>query len=146
MFLIALLLAFIAGVSMAVQGSINTGLGKIIGLLEATFVVHIVGTLTLILALYLFRLGRGDLGKITQAPWYFYLGGVIGVIILYTVVASISRVGVATATTAIIVGQVGTALLIDHFGFFGLERIPFSWLKAVGVALLALGAKFMLLK
>lgn len=144
MFLIALLLAFIAGVSMAVQGSMNTGLGKIIGLLEATFVVHIVGTLTLVLALFLFGLGRGNLSKIPEAPWYLYLGGVIGVVILYTVVASISRVGVATATTAIIVGQVGAALLIDHFGFFGLERIPLNGFKAIGIALLALGAKLML--
>ena len=32
MFLVALLLAFIAGVAMAVQGALNTGLGKIIGL------------------------------------------------------------------------------------------------------------------
>ena len=43
MFLVALLLAFIAGVAMAVQGALNTGLGKIIGLLESTFVVHVIG-------------------------------------------------------------------------------------------------------
>lgn len=146
MYVISLLLAFIAGVSMAIQGSINTGLGKIIGLLEATFVVHIVGIITLVIALYVIRLGRGDLTKIQDAPWYLYLGGVIGVIILYTVVASISRVGVATATTAIIVGQVGTAVIIDHFGLFGLESIPFTWLKVAGLTLLALGAKLMLIR
>jgi bacterial/archaeal transporter family-2 protein len=146
MFLMALLLAFIAGVSMAVQGSLNTGLGKIIGLLESTFAVHIIGLATVLLALFVFRLGRGDLGKFQEAPWYLYLGGVLGVIILYTVVASISRVGVAAATTAIIVGQVGTAVLIDHFGFFGLERIPFSWFKVGGLALLALGARLMLVR
>jgi transporter family-2 protein len=145
-YVISLLLAFIAGVSMAIQGSINTGLGKIIGLLEATFVVHIVGIITLVIALYVIRLGRGDLTKIQDAPWYLYLGGVIGVIILYTVVASISRVGVATATTAIIVGQVGTAVIIDHFGLFGLESIPFTWLKVAGLTLLALGAKLMLIR
>jgi transporter family-2 protein len=146
MFLIALLLAAIAGVSMAVQGSINTGLGKIVGLLEATFIVHIVGIVTAALALYVLKFGRGDLGKFQEAPWYLYLGGVLGVIILYTVVASISRVGVATATTAIIVGQVSTAVLIDHFGFFGLDRIPFSWYKVAGVALLAVGARLMLIR
>lgn len=146
MFLIALLLAVIAGVSMAVQGSMNTGLGKIIGLLEATFLVHISGTATLLVLLFLLRAGKGDFGRMAEAPWYLYLGGVLGVIILYTVVASISRVGVATATTAIIVGQVGTALLIDHFGFFGLKEMPFTWLKAAGLVLLAAGAKLMLVK
>jgi len=131
---------------MAVQGSMNAGLGKIIGLLEATFIVHIVGTAAIVVGLFVLRAGRGDLGKIPQAPWYLFLGGLIGVAIIYAVLSSISRVGVATATTAIIVGQVGTALLIDHFGFFGLERIPFSWLKALGVVFLAIGTKFMLLK
>ena len=146
MFLIALSLAFIAGVAMAIQGSMNTGLGKIVGLLEATFIVHIIGTASLLILLYVIRLGQGNIGKFPQAPWYLFLGGVIGVLILYTVVASISRIGVASATTAIIVGQVGTALLIDQLGLFGLEKIPFSWLKAVGVILLAVGAKFMLLR
>ncbi|MBS4031861.1 MAG: DMT family transporter [Clostridiales bacterium] len=146
MFLIALLLAFIAGISMAVQGSLNAGLGKIIGLLEATFTVHVIGTVAIFFALFLLRLGKGNLGEIPNAPWYLYLGGLISVVIIYAVLSSIATVGVATATTAIIVGQVGTALLIDHLGCFGLERIPFTWLKAVGVLFLALGAKFMLMK
>lgn len=146
MFLIALLLACIAGVAMAIQGSMNTGLGRIIGLLEATFIVHVVGLAGVLTTLFLFRWGRGDLSKFSQAPWYLYLGGALGVIIVYTVVTSIDRVGVASATTAIIAGQVGTALLIDHLGLFGLEKIPFTWLKGVGLVLLAVGAKFMLLR
>lgn len=146
MFFLALLLAFIAGVAMAFQGSINTGLGKIIGLLESTFVVHIVGTALIMVLLFVFRLGKGNLGKITDAPWYLFLGGIIGVIIYYAVIASMARVGVTKATTAIIVGQVGTALVLDHFGCFGLEKIPFTWIKAVGVILLACGARLMLMK
>ena len=112
MFLVALLLAFIAGVAMAVQGALNTGLGKIIGLLESTFVVHVIGTAVLVLLLFLLRLGRGELSRITDVPWYLYLGGVISVVILYTVQAGIAQLGAANATTAIIVGQVGTAVLL----------------------------------
>ena len=47
------------------------------------------------------------------------------------------------ATTSIIVGQVLTACLLDHFGLFGLEK-PVNWLKLLGVGLLALGAKLLL--
>lgn len=143
---LALFIAFVAGIAMAVQGSVNAALAKIIGLLESTFVVHIAGTLTVILLLYLLRLGRGDIGKIVRAPWYLYLGGLFGVIIIYAVVTSITRLGVASATTAIIVGQVGTALIIDHFGLFGLERVPFCWTKGIGITLLAVGARLMLVK
>ncbi len=136
--------ALAAGAAMALQGSLNTVLGKIIGLLEATLVVHGVGLAALLVALFVCSLGRGDLTRIGDAPWYTFLGGILVVIIVAGVVASISRLGVAAATAAIIVGQVATALVVDHFGFFGLPQVPFSWWKAVGLVLLALGAKLVL--
>lgn len=141
--LIPLLTGIIAGISMAVQGSLNTLLSKVIGLLEATFMVHLIGTAALVVLLLL-RLGHGNLARVGEAPWYAYLGGLLSIIILYAVMASISKLGVSIATTAIIVGQVSTALIIDHFGLFGLREIPFTWWKVLGIALLATGAKLML--
>lgn len=141
--LFALVLALLSGVAMALQGSLNAALAKIIGLLQATLVVHLTATITVILLL-LFPLSPGSLGEIAQAPWYLLLGGIIGVLITYGVVVSIPRAGVALATTAIIVGQVTTALIIDHWGLFGLEKIPFTWWKALGLVLLASGACLML--
>jgi transporter family-2 protein len=141
---LSLLLALVAGITMAFQGSLNAILGKAVGLLEATFVVHLVGTITVVLVLLLSRLGKNGLGQIGQAPWYAVLGGVLSVLIIYAVVASISKLGVSTATTAIIVGQVSAAVIIDHFGMFGLRQIPFTWWKLAGIALLATGAKLML--
>ena len=141
--LFALVLALLSGVAMAVQGSLNAALAKITGLLQATLVVHLTATITVVLLL-LFPLSPGSLGRIIQAPWYLLLGGIIGVLITYGVVASIPRAGVALATTAIIVGQVTTALIIDHWGLFGLEKIPFTWWKALGLVLLASGACLML--
>lgn len=142
--LLPLLLALVSGVLMAVQGSLNTALSKVVGLWEATFVVHATGTLVLLIVLFLLKIGRGDLGGLPQAPWYSYLGGLVGVFIIYLVAASIPAVGVANATTAIIVGQVLTAVIIDHFGGFGLERIPCGWNQVAGLALLAVGARLLL--
>jgi transporter family-2 protein len=141
--LLPLLIGLVAGISMAIQGSFNTVLSKVIGLLEAAFIVHLIGVVVLA-ALLLLHLGQGNLGRAGDAPWYAYLGGLLSVLILYTVMISISKLGVAVATTAIIVGQVSTALIIDHFGLFGLQEIPFTWWKLFGVALLAAGAKLML--
>lgn len=138
-----LLLAAVAGATMAVQGAWNSALGKVVGLAQATLIVHLVGSLGAALLL-LFPLSAGSFARLPQAPWYTLGGGFLGVIIIYLVVASIPRLGVALATTAIVAGQVGVAMLIDHFGLFGLERIPFSWLKLVGLALLAAGARLML--
>jgi len=142
--LLPFVLAAISGILMAVQGSLNASLSKIVGLWEATFVVHLTGTLLLLVALFFVRIGKGDLSSLGQAPWYAYLGGVAGVFIIYLVAASIPAVGVANATTAIIVGQVLTAVLIDHVGGFGLERIPCGWNQLAGLLLLAIGAKLLL--
>lgn len=142
--LLPLLLALVSGVLMAIQGSLNTALAKVVGLWEATFVVHVTGTLLLIIVLFALKMGKGGLGTLVQAPWYAYLGGVVGVFIIYLVAASIPRVGVANATTAIIVGQVLTAVIIDQLGAFGLTKTPCSWNQAVGLVFLAVGAKLLL--
>jgi transporter family-2 protein len=142
--LITLAIAAIAGLMMAVQGSLNAALGKVIGLWEATLVVHGIGTVVTGAAVFSFAAGNGALGNITSAPWYTLLGGVLSVVIIYTVAVSIPRLGVATATTAIIVGQVLTALCIDHLGCFGLDRVSFTWFKLLGLALLAAGAWLLL--
>ncbi|NPV44046.1 MAG: DMT family transporter [Firmicutes bacterium] len=139
-----LIAALLAGVAMAVQGSINSALGKVIGLWEATFLVHLSAAIILLLILFVFHMGKGDLALCYKAPWYLYLGGLIGVLITFGVVISIPKLGVAVATTAIIVGQVLTALIIDHFGLFGLKEISFTWIKFLGLVLLALGAKLLL--
>ena len=142
--IISLLLALLSGALMAVQGSMNTALSKVIGLLETTFVVHMIGTAVVIILLFALQMGKGNLHAISDVPWYLYLGGVISVGIIYLVAASISEVGVANATTAIIVGQVATAIIIDHFGVFGLERIPYGWNQLVGLVFLVFGANLLL--
>lgn len=144
--LLALLVALLSGVAMAIQGSLNSALAKILGLLEATFIVHLTATILLIILIFVLRINHGDFSNYNQAPWYLYLGGAIGVAITVGVVLSIPKLGVATATTAIIVGQVTTACLVDQFGLFGLQKIPFTWTKLLGIILLAAGAKFMLVK
>jgi transporter family-2 protein len=136
----ALIIALLAGATMAIQGSLNSVLGKVLGLVQGTLVVHIVGLMAA-LALYLAKSGPIPL---KEAPWYTLLGGALGVLIIYGVAVSIPRLGVVSATTAIIVGQVTTAALVDHFGLFTLEPVPFTWLKALGFVLLVAGGWLML--
>lgn len=141
--MMALVLAALSGMLMALQGSLNSALGKAVGILETTFVVHLVGTIAA-LSLLLGGLGQGDLSQFRSAPWYTYLGGLLGVGIAYLVVVSITKVGVAAATTSIIVGQVLTAVVVDFFGWFGLEPLPFTLWKGLGLVLMAGGAWLLL--
>lgn len=144
--ILALLIAAGSGLAMALQGSLNAALGKVIGLLETTLIVHLTGLVLAAAVLFLFLPGDNRPGQFAQAPWYTYLGGALGVLIIYAVARSIPKVGVAPATTAIILGQVLTASAIDHFGLFGLERLPFTWHRIAGTLLMAAGAWLLLKK
>jgi transporter family-2 protein len=143
--ILALLLAATAGLAMAVQGSLNAILGKCTGIWVSMLIVHALATATVLLTLLFWPPTRdGGLSRLLCAPWYAYLGGLIAVLITYGVIVTIPKLGVATATTAIIVGQVGTAAVIDHFGLFGLREVQFTLIKLFGVVLLAFGARLLL--
>lgn len=142
--ILPIITAAVAGITMAVQGTLNSLLSKATGLLETTFWVQLTGAVVSALLLFVFRLGDGDLLALGKAPWYSLLGGALGVLITFFVASSISKVGATAATTAIIVGQVTTAGLLDHFGVLGLKSCPFVWSDALGIVLLAIGAKLLL--
>ncbi|NLW55930.1 MAG: DMT family transporter [Firmicutes bacterium] len=143
--LLYLLIAGLAGALMAVQGSLNSFLGEKLGLLPATFSVQLLGALTAGSLLLLCFRGESLFSQLSSVPLYYWLGGPIGVAITYTVAVSIPRLGVGNATTGIIFFQLLTAYLIDHFGLFNQETLPFTVAKAIGVVLMVSGA-FLLLK
>lgn len=137
-------IAALSGAAMALQGTFNAALGKVLGLWESTLVVHLIGTVVAVIILVAVGLGFGNFGKLNQVPWWAYLGGVLSVVIIYAVARSIPQIGVSNATTAIIVAQVSTAVLIDCLGVFGVKKIDFQWIDLLGIALLAIGARILL--
>jgi len=143
--ILPLVIAALSGIAMAVQGSINAALGKVVGLWESTFIVHSTGFLLVSVLFFVFRAGQeNQILSLFQAPWYSYMGGILGVFIIYTVVLSIPQIGVAPATTAIILGQIFTAGLVDHFGLFGMNKIPFNLYHVLGGLMMAGGAWLLL--
>jgi len=136
--------AVLAGAAMALQGTMNAVLGKVVGLWESTLLVHAVGTVTVLAVLVLGGIGFSGLSKTGQAPWYVYMGGVLNVVIIYAVAKSIPQVGVGNATTAIVVAQTLTAVIIDHLGLMGLTRYPFASKDLLGIALMAVAARILI--
>jgi len=138
-------IAALAGAAMALQGTFNAALGKSVGVWSSTLLVHIIGTATALIIM-IFSRSWFPLEQLAQAPWYAFLGGVLNVLIIYGVVKTIPLVGVGNATTAIIVAQILTAVLIDGFGAFGMKKYDFHYLDLLGIALLAIGSRILLLK
>ncbi|AFQ44576.1 DMT family transporter [Desulfosporosinus meridiei] len=136
------LIAAISGVAMAVQGTLNSSLSQKTSLLSATLIVHIIGTLVSLGVILTWRAPFFN-HTWSSIPWYLYLGGVLSVIIVGLVATSIPKVGVCNATTAIIIGQVSMAVLIDHFGLFGVTKLHWSPWQLLGIGLFAAGAKLL---
>lgn len=136
--------ALLAGAAMSVQGVMNTRLGEEVGVLETNALVQLVGFVLALLVAFFF--GHGDIRLLPQAPWYSWLGGVIAPVITITVMLSIKDLSPTVAISAILLSQLAVAALINAFGLLGAERLPFTWHKAVGVALMAGGVILMKIK
>ncbi|NLU49039.1 MAG: DMT family transporter [Syntrophomonadaceae bacterium] len=137
-------IALLAGAAMAVQGTMNAALGKVVGLWQSTLIVHVIGTLTVLGILIFSSAGFSGFSKYAQAPWYVYLGGFLNVLIIYAVVRSIPQVGVGNATTGIVFAQILTAAIIDHLGLFGVKKVAFQYIDILGIVLMAAAARILL--
>ena len=82
-------LALIAGMAVVVQGQINGGLGRKIGVIEGAFFSFALGTLVLLLILIF--LGNGQISAINTVPKWQLLGGILGVFFCYRSSACCSK-------------------------------------------------------
>lgn len=133
--------ALIAGAAMSIQGVMNTRLGDKVGVLEANAFVQAVGFVLALIVAMIF--GKGNIRLLPQSPWYSWLGGVIAPIITVTVMLSIKGLSPTVAISTILLAQLTVAALIDAFGVMGAEKVPFTWHKYVGVALMVGGVLLM---
>ena len=83
---------------------------------------------------------RGDFLVLRDVtPRYVLLGGVLGAGITVTVIFGMRLVGPAQATVCIVVAQMIFSWLAERFGWFGVEKMPFSWMQFLGILLAAGG-------
>lgn len=132
------LVAILSGALMSVQGVFNTGITKSSSIWVAAGFVQITAFLTCMVMW--FAVGRPDIkGIFTVEPKISLLGGVIGAFITYTVVKSMSELGVAKAAITIVVAQIVVAYIIELLGLFGSKKVDFSWVKLVGIGITIAG-------
>ena len=85
-------------------------------------------------------LGKGDILQIVAVENKLYLlGGVLGLVITITVMMAIGNLSPTYAISTILISQLLVAAIIDAFGWLGSEKVPFTWNKYAGVALMIVG-------
>ncbi|OON99563.1 MAG: hypothetical protein ATN35_11990 [Epulopiscium sp. Nele67-Bin004] len=129
--------AIISGLFMSVQGVWNTALRGAVGMWFTNTLTHGVGFIVSLIALAYAR--DADITGLKAVNKMYLLGGVLGVGIVYTVIASIAKLGPAKATMIILITQMTASYLIELFGLFGMEKGSFSFVKLSGIAIILLG-------
>jgi bacterial/archaeal transporter family-2 protein len=135
-----LIAAIVVGGFTSLQSAVNIRLGQFVGSVEAALISFIVGTIAL--GLLLIPYGTGGFKQIPQTPWYLLLGGLLGAAFVFGMVKIVPSIGAGTAVAGVIAGQLVVAIIIDHFGWFGLNTIRVDLYRIIGVVLLFAGVKF----
>ena len=136
---LAVALTAVVGGMVALQGPINSGVGKAVGTFQAAFISFFVGTVVLAVIAGLSRGGFGQISEIrTLAPQYL-IGGLLGACYVSCVLVTVRTLGAGGIVAASVAGQLTMSVVIDQFGLLGVDQDPISAMKLGGVALLAAG-------
>ena len=132
-------LMLVAGVLIAVQGPLNSVLGRAAGSpVNAALISFSIGTLALSIVAFSLR-ALPDLTAARALPWWAWLGGLCGAVFVTAAAYAAPRIGVATMLTIALASQLVTAVALDHVGAFGITRHPVSWGRAIGMLLVMAG-------
>jgi transporter family-2 protein len=135
-----ILFAVAAGAGVAAQAVINGRLRFILGApVWAATAQFVVGLIVLVLFATLSRTAIPGGVDVARAPWWMWTGGIFGATFILMAVIATPALGAALMLASSIVGQLGAALVIDHYGLFGATVIPITPTRILGLVFLALG-------
>jgi bacterial/archaeal transporter family-2 protein len=123
-----------AGIGIPVMAALNSGLGVRLGSpVSAAFVLFIIGTL----ATGVVVLATGAPNPFAPvAPFGYWLGGLLVAFYVLSVTLAAPKIGVANAIFLVLLGQLISATIIDHFALFGVVRVPITWTRVLGLVLM----------
>lgn len=139
---LSLMIVVIAGMALATQAPINSALGRSLGSPVGAAAVSFAVGLIVLIALTLLTGGLQVFAKVASTPGWQLLGGLLGAFYVSAVLWGVSTLGVLSAMAALILGQIGMALVLDGNGLLGLpvqaltpQRIAAAGLVAAGLVL-----------
>lgn len=132
--MIGIFIALLSGALMSVQGVFNTQVTKSTSMWVSNSWVQFSAFIICLVA-WFFCDRKSFAGILQVEPKYMLLGGVIGAFITYTVIKSMETLGPAQAVMLIVVSQLFLAYMIEVFGLFGVDKVPFEWRRLLGMGI-----------
>lgn len=129
----------LAGFGIPVLAALNAQLGNRIGAPAAAATVLFLVALSAAALVMLLSQKTEALALIPAQPKYLLLAGLLVAFYVLSITWIAPRFGVGNAVFCVLLGQLASAAVIDHFGLFGAMPKPVDLARAAGLALMTLG-------
>lgn len=134
--MIYIIIAVLSGITIVASRSINSVLADKIGMYQSTFFNYALGLIGSFLLLFI----SGETFKLFSAqsysaPWFYYTGGLVGVISVTLSSYLTSKVTSFYLTLLIFIGQLFTGILIDYIasGYLSIYQLIGGILVIIGL-------------
>lgn len=133
------LLMLVAGLGIPIMAVLNSGLGtKLHSPTLATTILFFVGGA---ISLGLFFLTGGIPKSVSQEPipLYFYFGGIFVIAYILGITWVAPRFGVGNAVSFVLLGQLISMIIIDHYSLLGAQYNPMTNQRIIGLVFMVVG-------
>ena len=138
--LVGLSLAVAIGFFVGIQPAINGRLGQVTGEPAlAALISTLTSTTCLLIYCLIIRPEFPAWGVLRAGPWWMWTGGLIGAVYVAVSLNLVQRLGATVLVAVVLVGQMIAALIVDHYGLFGLPESPITVQRLLGVGFLIAG-------
>jgi bacterial/archaeal transporter family-2 protein len=135
-----ILLASAAGACIAVQAAANGSLRANLGDARFAAFLSICGTfISAILMILLHPPKLPAAAAFRAAPWWNWIGGPLGALIVLAGASLTPRLGAAAFIAAVVGGQLLSSLVLDSFGLLGVPLQTLSLPRLLGAAMVFAG-------
>lgn len=133
------LLMCAAGLGIPVMAALNGGLGTKLGSPAlATTILFGVGGVISLGHLFLFS-GQPKFEFREPIPIFFYLGGLFVMFYILSMTWVAPKFGVANSVSLVLLGQLISMIIIDHYGLLGAQQNSITIQRIGGLIFMALG-------
>lgn len=142
------LVALLTGIAIAVQSTMTSRVGGIIGDIRTGILTNTMGGIAAGSLMLIWLLREGP--EVWKVPPVVIgitaLSGILGVLIITGISFSLQRAGVAAGLASIILGQLVISFIVDSLGIGGAEPIPASSARILGILVSGVGVYLLLPK
>ncbi|MBD2750245.1 DMT family transporter [Microvirga sp. BT688] len=126
----------LGGVFLASQAPINAALAKSLGDPVLAACISFGIGFVVLAVLSAVRGSWPSASGMAAAPWWSWLGGLLGAFYVAVVIWGVPQLGVVSTVAALIFGQVAAALVLDAVGAFGLPVHAITWQRLLAAGMI----------